>query len=153
MLAQRVTLPTLGYQKLLWLCPDSSLLNMELSICEEVTYEFQNHGDHRVHLIDHIPAIGMCRNLRQISLVTNFWIVGVQSSSNLLISIRVVDFTVQWKPKQLILWVYSKYSYSGIWSIKINVPLETRWDWFPAYDLLNHRVKRIYLLWQVKQKF
>lgn len=95
MLAQRVTLPTLGYQKLLWLCPDSSLLNMELSICEEVTCEFQNHGDHRVHLIDHIPAIGMCRNLRQIPLVTNFWIVGVQSSSNLLISTRVVDFTVQ----------------------------------------------------------
>ena len=34
-----------------------------------------------------------------------------------------------------------------------NVPLETRWDWFPPYDLLNHRVKRIYLLWQAKQKF
>ena len=57
MLAQRVTLPTLGYQKLLWLCPDSSLLNMELNICEEVTCEFQNHGDHRVHLIDDIPEL------------------------------------------------------------------------------------------------
>lgn len=34
-----------------------------------------------------------------------------------------------------------------------NVPLETRWDWFSTYDLLNHRAQRIYLLWQVKQKF
>lgn len=57
MLAQRVPLPTLGYQKLLWLCPDSSLLNMEHNICEEVTCEFQNHSDHRVHLIDDIPEL------------------------------------------------------------------------------------------------
>ena len=34
-----------------------------------------------------------------------------------------------------------------------NVPLETRWDWFSTYDLLNHRDHRICSLWQAKQKF
>ena len=57
MLARWVTLPTMGYQTLLWLCPDSSLLNMQLNICEEVTCEFQNHSNHRVHSIDNIPEL------------------------------------------------------------------------------------------------
>ena len=55
MRARQGALPTLGYQTLLWLCPDSSLLNMELNICEEVNCEFQNHSNQRVHSIDHIP--------------------------------------------------------------------------------------------------